>query len=115
MCTDIPPFRPTLTCLQQFVFTPTCAKSGCHLSPAQQNQDLSAGMAYSNIVGVRSMEVPALFRVEPGDPNHSYIVMKVQGSSGIVGVQMPADGPPYLSQAEMDVLRRWILDGALDN
>src|ERR1041384_6543887 len=68
-CTDVAPFRPELHCIQEMVFTPTCAVAGCHLNPgAQQGQDLSDGMAWSNIVGVPSMEDPNLPRVAPGNP-----------------------------------------------
>src|SRR5262249_51904784 len=87
---------------------------GCHLNPgAQQGQDLSDGMAWSNIVGVPSMEDPNLPRVAPGNPDGSYLILKLQGSAGIVGERMPFGGP-YLSQAEIDVIRKWILDGARD-
>jgi len=114
-CGSKPPFSPTLACIQQVVFTPTCALSGCHVNPgAQQNQDLSDGMAWSNIVGVPSEEMPGLNRVTPGDPDNSYLIMKLEGNPAILGNRMP-EGGPYLSQAEINVIRRWILDGALDN
>lgn len=109
------PFSPTLTCIQQVVFTPTCAVSGCHLNPgAQQNLDLSAGMAWSNAVGIPSAEMPALNRVTAGDPDNSYLIMKLEGNPSILGDRMP-EGGPFLSQAEINVIRQWILDGALDN
>jgi len=115
MCADVPPFRPTLDCIQQFVFTPTCARAGCHLNPgAQQGMDLSDGTAYANIVGVRSVEDPTLDRVHPGDPDNSYLVLKLEGSLLISGDRMPPGGP-YLSQVEIDVIRQWILDGAPEN
>ena len=115
-CTDVAPFRPELHCIQRLVFTPTCAVAGCHLSPnAQLGQDLSEGMALASIVGVRSAEMPALFRVEAGDPAHSYLILKLEGDPNVIlGDRMPLGGP-YLSQVEIDVIRQWILDGALDN
>jgi len=115
-CTDVAPFRPELHCIQQFVFSPSCAKVGCHVNPgAQQGMDLSDGLAWSNIVGVASAEDPNLNRVQPGDPDNSYLVLKLEGSPRILGGQMPQDGPPFLSQAEIDAIRQWILDGAQDN
>ena len=115
LCTDVAPFRSSLTCIQQLVFTPSCATSGCHLNPgAQQGMDLSEGMAFTNIVGVPSAEDPNRDRVHPGDPDGSYLILKLEGSPLIVGDWMPLGGP-YLSQAEIDVIRQWILDGAADD
>ena len=115
MCTDVDPFRPTLDCIQQFVFTPTCAFQGCHLNPgAQQGMELGEGLTYTNIVGVPSAEVPLLNRVEPGDPDNSYLVHKLEGTAGIVGEQMPQGGP-FLTPAEIGVIREWILNGAQDD
>ena len=115
-CTDMTPFRPELHCIQQLVFTPTCAKSGCHVNPgAQRGLDLSDGIAWANIVSVASAEDPNLNRVTPGDPDNSYLVLKLEGDPRIIGDRMPQDGPPYFSQAEIDVIRQWILDGAMDN
>jgi len=115
MCADVAPFRPALSCIQQLVFTPSCAISGCHLNPgAQQGMDLSEGMAWTSIVGVVSSEDPNRDRVDPGNPDASYLILKLEGSPLIVGERMPLGGP-YLSQAEIDVLRQWILDGAQDD
>lgn len=109
------PYRASLTCIQQVVFTPACALSGCHANPgAQQGMDLSEGMAWSNTVGVPNTEVAGLDRVKAGDPDLSYLIWKLEGNPGIAGDRMPLGGP-YLSQAEIDVIRRWILDGAADD
>ena len=51
---------------------------------------------------------PTLNRVEPGQPNISYLVHKIDGTAA---TQMPPTGP--LSQPEIDAIRQWILDGAL--
>jgi hypothetical protein len=60
---------------------------------------------------VPSQEVSTLDRVKPGDPNNSYIILKLQGSAGIVGQQMPYGGP-YLPQSTIDVIKQWITNGA---
>ncbi len=106
---------PTLTKVQADIFTPIC--SVCHTGvgaglPGVQN--LTAGHTYANIVDVTSIEDPSLKRVNPGDPDNSYLVRKIQGSPGIVGVQMPASGP-HLTQAQIDEVRAWIAAGALNN
>ena len=50
-------------------------------------------------------------RVNPGNPDASYLVQKIQGTAA-VGVRMPANGPPYLPQDRIDLVRRWIAAGA---
>jgi len=76
--------------------------------------DLSAGAAYGEIVNVPSAEQPALDRIEPGDPDRSYMYLKVTGDPSISGGQMPLGGPP-LDQERLDLLRGWIETGAPDN
>lgn len=115
LCTDVAPFRPELHCIQQFVFTPTCAVSGCHANPGVNlGLDLSDGRAFMNTVGVTSVGDPNLSRIEPGDPDASYLLRKLRGDPTIVGDRMPFGGP-FLSQAEIDVIEQWVLDGAQDN
>lgn len=102
----------------QPIFTRNCAfATGCHAGPdAQQGMDLSAGQAYSNIVNVRSMEVPRLFRVAPSNADSSYLVLKIQGSAGLVGgvgTRMPLGGS--LTQAQIDTIVAWVAVGARNN
>jgi uncharacterized protein (TIGR03118 family) len=112
------PPAATLTQVQADVFTPLC--SGCHNGsqpangPLPGSQNLTAGQTFLNIVGVASREQSTLMRVNPGDPDNSYLVRKVEGAAGITGVQMPFGGPP-LSQAQIDEIRSWIASGAPNN
>jgi len=101
----------------QPILTASCAVSGCHAgaSPAQ-GMNLSSGQAYANIVNVPSIE-SSLMRVKPSEPDSSYLVHKIQGTQGTVGGsggQMPL-GRTALSQAQIDVIRQWITDGAPNN
>ena len=106
-----PPLGPTLESIQANIFTPKCALSGCHAGSApQEGMNLSAGLAYSNIVNVPSTEV-ALDRVEAGDSSLSYLYWKVIGDPQIIGDRMPF-GRPALSAAETDAIRDWIDAGA---
>ncbi len=108
------PAAPTLTEIQNEIFSVSCASSGCHggATPAQ-GMNLSAGQAFSNIVGVASLQAPALNRVQPGDPDNSYLVQKVEGTAA-GGARMPL-GQPALSNELIQKLRGWIADGAQDN
>ena len=51
-------------------------------------------------------------RVVPGDPENSYLIHKLEGRPGIVGVRMPQIGPPYLTDGQILVIKRWIELGA---
>ena len=48
----------------------------------------------------------------PGDPENSYLIHKLEGRSGIVGRQMPFSGPPFLTNGQILVIKRWIEQGA---
>lgn len=117
LITEPPPpsvFGPNFSEIQDSVFTPTCATSGCHAGAgAPQGLRLDAASSFGLLVNVASMEVPSLLRVEPGDPDDSYLIQKLEGTAA-VGERMPLGGPP-LEQAAIDVIRQWILDGAIDD
>jgi hypothetical protein len=103
------PLVPELQSIQQNVFTPICAT--CHAgSSAPLGFRLDEGFSYSMLVNTPSVEVPALQRVTPGDPDQSYLIQKIEGHAA-VGAQMPLGQPP-LPQATIDVIREWIANGA---
>jgi hypothetical protein len=108
-----PPPDPgaTFTRVQNEIFTPTCARIGCHDLLGQQSQQvLIAGRAYANIVNVPSVEMPSLNRVTPNDPTSSYLYRKITGA-GITGDRMPQSLPP-LTDAQIALVRDWIRRGA---
>ncbi len=107
--------EPTLSSIQANIFTTNCAISGCHAgASSQQGLDLSQGQAHANLVQVRSRERPDLFRVDPGNPDDSYLVKKIMGAVDIVGSRMPLGRAP-LSAEQIDAIRGWIAGGAPDN
>jgi hypothetical protein len=104
---------PTLTSIQDNVFTPLC--SGCHTGPAGNTLpaglDLtSISMSFMSLVNVASLEDATLNRVEPGDPDSSYLIEKLEGTAS-TGGRMPLFGTP-LDQETIDAIRQWITDGA---
>ena len=102
----------TLSSIQSVVFDDSCAgHHGDHATEA--NLDLTAGQSWSNLVNVRSIQV-ALDLVEPNDAENSYLVHKLDGRADIVGDRMPVGGP-FLSQADIDVIKQWINNGAANN
>jgi uncharacterized protein (TIGR03118 family) len=108
----------TLSQLQSSVFTPLC--SGCHNGsnppggPLPGSQNLTAGNSFAALVGVASIEQPALRRVKAGDPDNSYLIQKLEGAPGISGSRMPLGGAA-LDPATLDQIRSWIASGAPNN
>ncbi len=49
--------------------------------------------------------------IVPGDPKASGLIQKLRGQFSI-GAKMPKDGPPYWSESEIQLVERWILEGA---
>jgi hypothetical protein len=103
----------TFSRVQAEIFTPTCAKGGCHdAAAASGGMVLVAGRAYGEIVDRRSTENASLDRIEPGDPERSYMIKKLRGDPDITGAQMPLDNPGSLTREQMDGLVGWIRAGA---
>lgn len=101
----------TLAQLQANIFTPRC--SGCHSgggAPHGLRLD-SEENSYAFLVSRPAEGVPELMRVNPGQPEQSYIVHKLEGTASIVGGRMPLGGP-FLSQEQINQLRDWIANGA---
>ncbi|MFQ5703204.1 MAG: hypothetical protein ACE5HT_04205 [Gemmatimonadales bacterium] len=104
---------PTLASIQANIFTPICTK--CHIgASAPLGLVLSEGVARKNLVFVPSVEMSELMRVNPGKPDSSYIIWKIEGRSAIMGARMPFQLPP-LSAEYIDAVRGWIEAGALEN
>jgi mono/diheme cytochrome c family protein len=101
----------TLASLQQNIFGAIC--TNCHTgSNAPRGLRLdSEENSYAFLVKHAADEVPELMRVNPGNPNTSYIIRKLEGASGIVGSRMPLGGP-YLNQVQINSVRDWIANGA---
>lgn len=91
---------------------PKCTTIGCHDSIGQsEGLVLEPDVAYGNLVNHASSELPQLNRVEPGDPDASYMYWKITGRQGIIGDRMPLFSTP-LGEAEINLVRNWIRRGA---
>src|SRR5262245_7183657 len=101
--------QPTFGSIQKHVLTPICTT--CHAGAnAPLGLRLEEGSAYALLVNAASVESPSLHRVEPGNPDASYIVQKIQGTAA-VGGRMPLGQPP-LPADTIAVIRQWIANGA---
>jgi hypothetical protein len=106
------PLTPKFSSIQANVFTPYCEQ--CHSGAgAPHGLRLDAANSYALLVGVPSDEQPSVLRVKAGDPNNSYLIRKLEGTAG-TGERMPAGLPP-LPQADINMIRQWITDGALQD
>lgn len=96
--------------IQESVFDARCIT--CHIgASAPQGLRLDEANSFALLVGVASGNEPSLLRVDPGNPDDSYLIRKLEGTQS-VGARMPLGGP-FLPQADIDVIRQWIIDGAL--
>jgi hypothetical protein len=89
----------------------------CHVTGTEAGHiALYSAVAYQYLVGVPSEE-SKLKRVEPGDPDSSYIVHKLNGTHvavGGIGQQMPFGNPPLPDELQAKI-REWIAEGAPNN
>lgn len=88
------------------IFARRCA--GCHteqgrMGPAPEGYRLN-GYAATIATADRA-------RVVPGRPEASELLRRVRGQAR---PRMPFDGPPYLDEADIALIERWIADGARD-
>lgn len=102
--------------IQVMIFDPLCSSS-CHKGgAAPKGLSLEAAQSHRSLVGVPSQEVADMMRVAPGQPDESYLIVKVVAfDPRRVNLRMPRNGPPWLSNAQIQALRRWITAGAKNN
>lgn len=90
------------------IFERSCALVGCHVgSDAQMGMRLERDSFVAYTVDQPSMERPDLRLIAPGNPDGSYLVMKVKGHEDIIGAQMPFTGD-RLSGEEIGTIENWI-------
>ena len=71
----------------------------------------SAEISYEHLVNVEAVENPELMRVEPGNPDDSYLVIKLEGTERMIASLMPL-GRDALSDDKIQLVRQWIAEGA---
>lgn len=89
-----------------------CTSSGCHGGGAGGLTMTSASGAYQALVGVPSAGTGQVL-VVAGDAAASYLVMKLEGASGIAGARMPVGGS--LDNIDLTNIKNWINQGAKNN
>jgi hypothetical protein len=105
------------------LFDKTC--SGCHTANSPQGQivlggHISSADVVANLVNVQATGGGQFRRVVPGNPDESWLYLKVSGRAAAAGCKgtacnaevMPPTGEVTLTDAQLGAIRRWILDGA---
>ena len=111
------PSAASFDSIQQTIFNLHCLSAGCHNSSDQAgNLVLDAGRSYANLAGVRcfnqAVQNAGLLRVVPGDPDHSFLLIKLTlTGAGAEGSPMPLN-QAALAPEDIDAVRNWILAGA---
>ena len=104
--------------IQRDIFNVHCLSAGCHNVQSQAgNLILSEGLSFSNLVDVPPENISArdegLLRVAPFEPDLSFLLVKVTGPPPPgQGSQMPQGMTP-LAPDQIELIRQWIVDGAL--
>lgn len=90
------------------------AECFCHRGPMVAGQlDLNDDVAYDSLLDVPAPQAPDVSYVSPGDPDNSYLYLKLAGeqlSVGGSGTRMPQGG--VLTDDQILLVRSWILSGA---
>lgn len=115
--------EPTFASIQANIFelTDSAGRNACVSCHTNVGRTPAGGLnllhdvAYDQLVNVSAVQVGSLRRVQPGNPEASYLVHKIDGRPGIVGTRMPRNGPPFMTDGQILILRRWIELGAPRN
>ncbi|MCX4246268.1 c-type cytochrome domain-containing protein [Paraliomyxa miuraensis] len=91
---------------------------GCHNEDSPQgNLTLLGDGVYERLLQ-SSGQLSDMALIEPGDPDNSYLYLKLIGDDRITGLQMPYNpltGEGSLSQAELSDIETWIINGAVED
>jgi mono/diheme cytochrome c family protein len=118
-----PNLEPTFASIQRDIFesTDSAGRTSCVTCHTSTGRNPSGGMnlnhdvAYDQIVNAAVRGKAGATRIVPGDPDNSYLLQKLVGSSSIAGRRMPSNGPPYLTDGQILIIKRWIAIGAPAN
>lgn len=108
--------EPTLSSIQRNVFNPSCSSASCHGAPSfKGGLNLEAGAAYAGLVNVAADNDAArtrgLMRVTPGNPEASFLVVKLLGPGAGEGERMPSRNAAVSPRA-LAAIQEWIARGA---
>lgn len=91
---------------------------GCHNEQGPQGDLTLLGEGVYERLLQPSTQLPDMRLIEPGDPDNSYLYLKLIGDERIEGLTMPYNpltGQGSLSQAELADIETWIINGAVED
>ncbi len=91
---------------------------GCHSGDEAQGDIVLLGDDVYERLLQPSAQLPEMSLIEPGDPEQSYLYLKLIGDDRITGQRMPYNpltGEGSLSQAELADIETWIVSGAVED
>ncbi len=106
------------------IFSAHCGTSKCHggFRPKHQMELVTFQGLRDTVVNINAGELPQMKRVQPGDPENSYLFLKITkhrrpGDRRIKWKAMPyEEKPPFgekrLSDAQISLIEDWIKQGA---
>ena len=106
--------KPTFSSISKLILSKKCALHTCHSSAfAKESADLELmnKSSYYDLVNVKSKTHPDILRIKPGDPDNSLIINRLDGT---VIVATPLERTS-ITEDEINIIRKWIKDGALNN
>ncbi|MCG3127487.1 MAG: hypothetical protein CHACPFDD_02347 [Phycisphaerae bacterium] len=92
----------------------TCHRNGGLAQRSGISMTLVPAESYASIVNQQSSQHATLVRVAPGKPDESLLYLKVSLDDPPIGQRMPY-GCGRLHDDQLEAIRRWIADGALNN
>lgn len=117
-----PNLEPTFSSIRREIFETTdqAGRSACLTCHTDQGRTPAGQLnlradPYAALVNVASRQKAGATLVVPGDPDASYFIHKLEGRNDIAQLRMPRNGPPYLTDGQVLVIRRWIAIGAPNN
>lgn len=116
-----PVLEAKLSSIQTLIFDKSCATSSCHSATSSAgNLVLEKGSSRGELVDAFAENGAAkkagLKRVDPGSPDTSFLLTKVQTiSNPDYGQVMPTTSPSGLPAEQLAAIRGWIEVGAKDN
>jgi len=118
-----PNLEPTFSSIQRDIFESTDSTgrqpcTNCHTDQGRNpagSLNLRHEVAYAALINIGSPAQPGAVRVKPGDPEGSYLIHKLDGSTDITGTRMPRPNGPFLTDGQVMIISRWIELGAPNN
>jgi hypothetical protein len=108
---------PALASIQQKVFLPSCATSGCH-SGAIPAEALDLSVTVDDLrlrLAMPSMESPrGIPLITPSKFGDSFLYLKMALDPQPEGELMPPPPAPKASDCELNAIKTWISNGAVD-